>query len=116
MKKVISDDVFGFVKPLVDVHTMGIYTIVNLLRDCGYTVHMAGDDINEALENICKVNNYNVRPFTGCLGCPGWCIGNYYRYRFIFGNNNILIIHNVIRDEITVPRCIEGIEIIYRFF
>ena len=60
MKKVISDDVFGFVKPLVDVHTMGIYTIVNLLRDCGYTVHMAGDDINEALENICKVNNYSL--------------------------------------------------------
>ena len=32
--KVVSNDVFGFVKPRVDVYTMGIYTIANLLRDC----------------------------------------------------------------------------------
>ena len=60
MKTVISDDIFGFVKPLVDVHTMGVFTIANLLRDCGYTVHLAGDDVNEALENIHKVNNYSL--------------------------------------------------------
>ena len=52
-----SMDVFGFVKPVVDVHTMGVYTIVNLLRDCGYKVHLAKDDVNAALENIQKVNN-----------------------------------------------------------
>ena len=55
-----SMDVFGFVKPVVDVHTMGIYTIANLLRDCGYKVHLAKDDINAALENIQKVNNYSI--------------------------------------------------------
>jgi hypothetical protein len=52
-------DVFGFVKPVVDVHTMGVYTIANLLRDCGYKVHLAKDDVNAALENIQKVNNYS---------------------------------------------------------
>lgn len=55
-----SEDVFGFIKPLVDVHTMGIYTIANLLRDCGYKVVMAKDDINEAVEKLYKVNNYSL--------------------------------------------------------
>lgn len=58
--KVHSTDVFGFIKPLVDVHTMGIYTIANLLRDCGYKVVMAKDDINEAVEKLNKVNNYSL--------------------------------------------------------
>lgn len=53
-------DVFGFIKPLVDVHTMGVYTIANLLRDCGYKVFVSKDDINEAVENIHKINNYSL--------------------------------------------------------
>lgn len=59
-RKVISKDVFGFVKPIVDVHTMGVYTIVNLLRDCGYKVYLSKDDVNIALENIHKLNNYGL--------------------------------------------------------
>ena len=58
--KVLSQDVFGFIKPLVDVHTMGIYTMANLLRDCGYKVVIAKDDINEAVEDLKKVNNYSL--------------------------------------------------------
>ena len=54
--KVVSNDVFGFVKPRVDVHTMGIYTIANLLRDCGYKVILAKDDVNEAIEKLQKIN------------------------------------------------------------
>ena len=53
-------DVFGFIKPLVDVHTMGVYTIANLLRDCGYKVYVAKDDVAEAVEKIQKVNNYSL--------------------------------------------------------
>lgn len=58
--KVSTTDVFGFVKPSVDVHTMGIYTMANLLRDCGYKVVIAKDDINSALECIQKLNNYGI--------------------------------------------------------
>lgn len=58
--KVLSEDVFGFIKPRVDVHTMGLYTMANLLRDCGYKVVVAKDDINEAAENIQKINNYSL--------------------------------------------------------
>ena len=56
----MQTDVFGFLKPLVDVHTMGIFTIANLLRDCGYKVVIAPDDVNEAVEDIHKVNNYSL--------------------------------------------------------
>ena len=38
-----SEDIFGFIKPVVDVHTMGVYTIANLLRVCGYKVIVAKD-------------------------------------------------------------------------
>lgn len=58
--KSLFNDIFGFIKPLVDVHTMGVYTIANLLRDCGYKVVMAKDDINEAVEDLRKVNNYSL--------------------------------------------------------
>lgn len=53
-------DVFGFIKPLVDVHTMGVYTMANLLRDCGYKVYVSNDDVNEAVEQIQKINNYSL--------------------------------------------------------
>ncbi len=56
----MSNDVYGFIKPLVDVHTMGMFTIANLLRDCGYVVHIANDDINKAIEDIHKINNYSL--------------------------------------------------------
>lgn len=56
----MGKDIFGFLKPLVDVHTMGVYTIINLLKDCGYKVHFANDDINKALENIKSINNYGL--------------------------------------------------------
>lgn len=58
--KVALSDVFGFIKPLVDVHTMGVYTMANLLRDCGYKVYVSKDDVNEAIERIQKINNYSL--------------------------------------------------------
>lgn len=56
----MSNDIFGFMKPLVDVHTMGIFTMANLLKDCGYKVYIAPDEINHAIENIHKLNNYSL--------------------------------------------------------
>lgn len=58
--KTNPNDIFGFMKPLVDVHTMGIFTMANLLRDCGYKVHIAPDEVNQALEDIHKLNNYSL--------------------------------------------------------
>lgn len=58
--KILQHDIFGFIKPLVDVHTMGIFTISNLLRDCGYKTLIAEEDVAEAVENIHKLNNYSL--------------------------------------------------------
>ncbi len=59
-EKVRSADVFGFIKPLVDVHTMGVFTIANLLMDCGYKVYVSKDDVNEAVQDLRKLNNYGL--------------------------------------------------------
>lgn len=55
-----DNDVFGFVKPLVDVHTMGVYSFAALLRECGYRVVIAPDEVNEAVQDIRKINNYGL--------------------------------------------------------
>ena len=60
MKHNMQAEIFGFIKPMVDVHTMGIFTMANLLRDCGFKACIAGDDIAEAVENIHKLNNYGL--------------------------------------------------------
>lgn len=52
--------VYGFLKPQVDVHTMGLCTIANLLKDCGYKVMIAGEDVCLALEDLRKVNNWSL--------------------------------------------------------
>ena len=60
MKHSTQNDIFGFIKPLVDVHTMGIFTIANLLRDCGYKVIIAPENVCQAVEDIHKINNYSL--------------------------------------------------------
>lgn len=49
--------VFGFLKPEVDVHIMGISAMANVLRDCGFKVITASADIMKAAENVKKINN-----------------------------------------------------------
>lgn len=55
-----NDEIFGFIKPSLDVHTLGITTISNLLKDCGYKTVIASNEICEAVENINKVNNLSI--------------------------------------------------------
>ncbi len=43
--------IYGFVKPSVDAHTMGINSAAELLRDCGYTVIVAGDPVAGAMSD-----------------------------------------------------------------
>lgn len=60
MKKLQNNEVFGLLKTGIDVHTLGITTIANLLRDCGYECYIAPTEISIALENIHKLNNYSL--------------------------------------------------------
>lgn len=85
--------VFGFIKPTIDVHTMGVYSIINLIRDCGYEALMANDDINTAVEDVRKINNYSL--------VKKWivdnnisCIGFSYRLDPIDGCRYFMILYN----------------------
>lgn len=43
-------EVFGFIKSLLDAHTMGIYAAASLLRDCGYRVMIAPEEVQDAFD------------------------------------------------------------------
>jgi hypothetical protein len=59
-KPLLPNEVFGFIKPIVDVHTLGISTIANLLKDCGYKVLIAPDDVSESVITVQKVNSFGL--------------------------------------------------------
>ena len=48
----VDGDIFAFIKPSLDAHTLGINSAAELLRDCGYQVIFANESIAEALNNI----------------------------------------------------------------
>ena len=43
--------IYGFIKPALDAHTMGVNTAAELLRECGYTVLIADEDISKAISD-----------------------------------------------------------------
>lgn len=53
-------EVFGFIKPSIDVHTLGVNIISNLLKDCGYKTILAPSNVNDAIIKISKLNNYSL--------------------------------------------------------
>lgn len=57
MKPLQDHETFGLLKTHVDVHTLGITTIGNLLRDCGYKVIIANDEVARAVEIVDTLNS-----------------------------------------------------------
>lgn len=52
-----NHEIFGFVKPQIDIHTLGISVIAGLLEDCGYKTIIGGSDVAEAADNISKLDS-----------------------------------------------------------
>lgn len=52
-----KNTIFGFIKSEVDVHILGMSTMANILRDCGFKVFFAPTEVMKATENISKLNN-----------------------------------------------------------
>lgn len=48
----VDGDIFAFIKPSLDAHTLGINSAAELLRDCGYQVIIGDEDIAKAMNNI----------------------------------------------------------------
>jgi hypothetical protein len=56
----ISDEVFGFIKPDIDAHTLGITSISRLLEECGYKTVICDAPVSEAINDISKINNLSL--------------------------------------------------------
>lgn len=60
MQPLRENEVFGFIRPRVDAHTLGIAVISGLLQDCGYQVHIGSVEIAEAVDEIQKMDNISL--------------------------------------------------------
>lgn len=59
-QELFHNEVFGLIKPLNDVHTLGISIIANLLKGSGYKVEIASAREMEAVREIKKLNNLSL--------------------------------------------------------
>lgn len=48
----VDRDIYAFIKPSLDAHTLGLTTAAELLKDCGYKVIIADEVISKAMDNI----------------------------------------------------------------
>ena len=48
----MSENVFGFLKPSLDAHTLGIISAAELLRECGYRVVIGDEKVSKAMDNL----------------------------------------------------------------
>ncbi|TVR79790.1 MAG: cobalamin-binding protein [Chitinophagaceae bacterium] len=58
--KVDHNEVFGFIRPFQDIHSLGMSTVGRLLEDCGFTVHQGDGEIAEAISRIAKAENISL--------------------------------------------------------
>lgn len=55
-----SADCFGFVRPAVDAHTLGISAVEQLLRDCGFRVMIADAALCQAVGELRRPGNMEI--------------------------------------------------------
>lgn len=48
----VDREIFAFIKPSLDAHTLGLISAAELLRDCGYEVIIGNETVSEAMDNI----------------------------------------------------------------
>lgn len=58
--EITANTVFGFIKPEIDVHILGMMTMANILRECGFTVKIAPTEVMKAAEDVAKINNASL--------------------------------------------------------
>jgi hypothetical protein len=58
--ELLPHEVFGLIKTNVDVHTLGISLIANLLRQSGYKTLISDESVSEAVIHIRRLNNFGL--------------------------------------------------------
>lgn len=51
---------FGFVKPYIDVHTLGLNAVAELVKECGYYAIIADSLVSKAVEKIHETESKNI--------------------------------------------------------
>jgi len=54
------NEVFGFIRPDIDIHNLGVTTVGKLLEDCGYKVLIGDAMIASAVAQISKLDNISL--------------------------------------------------------
>jgi hypothetical protein len=57
---IMDHDVFAFIKPSLDAHTLGVNSVAELLNDCNYKVIVAEKSIEDAMNNFKYEVNKNL--------------------------------------------------------
>jgi hypothetical protein len=60
MLEAFDTDVFGFIKPELDAHTLGVMAAAELLKDCGYRVVIGDDPIERAAQTLQLQDNQTI--------------------------------------------------------
>ena len=50
--------IFGYVKPHIDAHTLGVASMVGLLRESGYEAHICPKEVSKAAEDVNNPKNF----------------------------------------------------------
>jgi hypothetical protein len=60
MTNTLSTITFGFIRPDIDVHTLGISSVTNLIRECGYRVVVGDAKIAKAVANLERLEHISL--------------------------------------------------------
>ena len=60
LKKVDESEIFGFIRPVVDVHTLGISSVAKLVSDCGFKVCIGDAGIADATGKFASIDSISM--------------------------------------------------------
>lgn len=92
-----ENEVFGFLKTSIDVHTMGLSTIMNCLRECGYEAMIAPPEVIEAANDPQKINNISLI-IKWIRDSRITCLGFSYRLDPYDGRDFFCSIYNLLKE------------------
>lgn len=56
----LNSDVFAFIKPSLDAHTLGVNSVAELVQDCGYKVILGNEVIEKAINDFRYESNREI--------------------------------------------------------
>jgi hypothetical protein len=58
--EVLNKEIFGFIRPDVDAHTLGVSSVATLLENCGFKVEIGSALLAKSISDINKIDNISL--------------------------------------------------------